>query len=139
MNYYELDTFTQAYITCALWSSIDNDVPLDSNHDGSDIHSESLAHMAKDCDDFRILAAEDLARAYAQRKVPYSDEQAGHDFWLNRNHHGAGFWDRGLGRLGDRLSDAAHSYGDSDLYVGDDGQLYVYFTSVKGICFTPSN
>ena len=51
--------------------------------------------------------------------------QIGHDFWLTRNRHGAGFWDRGLGDVGDRLTKAAHAFGESDLYVGDDGNLYV--------------
>lgn len=129
MDYYELDDFTQAYIICALWSTTDyaNDQggnPLDDCHDGSDIHPDTLAKMSKDCDDFRELVSEDLARAYAQRKVPYSDECAGHDFWLNRNHHGAGFWDRGFGRLGERLSDAAHTYGDAGLYIGDDEKIH---------------
>lgn len=129
MNFYELDTFTRSYVGTALWSSNDNSTdqggePLDSTHDGTDIDSNTLAQMAKDCDEFRALASQDLERAYAQRKVPYSDERAGHDFWLNRNHHGAGFWDRGLGRTGDRLSDAAHSFGGADLYVGDDDLIY---------------
>jgi hypothetical protein len=30
-------------------------------------------------------------------------EQAGIDFWLTRNRHGAGYWDRGLGITGDKL------------------------------------
>ncbi len=53
-----------------------------------------------------------------------SSEQAGHDFWLTRNGHGAGFWDRGLGALGERLSKESKPYGSCDLYVGDDGQIY---------------
>ena len=51
--------------------------------------------------------------------------QAGHDFWLTRNRHGAGFWDRGLGERGQRLTDAAHVYGESYLSIGDDGKVYV--------------
>ena len=44
---------------------------------------------------------------------------------LTRNRHGAGFWDRGHGDKGKRLTDAAHAYGSSDAYLGDDGLLYV--------------
>jgi hypothetical protein len=51
--------------------------------------------------------------------------QAGHDFWLTRNGHGAGFWDRGLGDIGDRLSVAARAFGEVNLYVGDDKKLYL--------------
>jgi hypothetical protein len=50
--------------------------------------------------------------------------RAGHDFWLTRNGHGAGFWDRGLGDLGERLSKAAKVYGEVYLYPGDDGKVY---------------
>jgi hypothetical protein len=40
-------------------------------------------------------------------------DSAGHDFALTRNHHGAGYWCRDLGDLGDRLTTAAHAYGES--------------------------
>lgn len=50
-------------------------------------------------------------------------EQIGHDFILTRNRHGAGFWDRGLGERGDRLTDAAHAYGEIDAYLADDGTI----------------
>ena len=42
---------------------------------------------------------------------------AGFDFWLTRARHGAGFWDRGLGAVGDKLTKAAHVYGSVDLYA----------------------
>ena len=50
-------------------------------------------------------------------------EALGHDFWLTRNGHGAGFWDRGLGELGDRLTGLAKPYGTVDLYITDDGKV----------------
>ena len=53
----------------------------------------------------------------------YDLEQHGHDFALTRNGHGAGYWDRGLGKVGDKLSKAADSYGDCDLYAHD-GKVY---------------
>ena len=40
-----------------------------------------------------------------------SAELAGHDFALTRNGHGTGFWDRGLGAIGDMLTDACKPYG----------------------------
>lgn len=50
---------------------------------------------------------------------------AGHDFALTRNGHGAGFWDRGMGELGERLTDAAHAYGEAVYFVNlsDDAAL----------------
>ncbi len=123
-----LDAFTRAYIECALWSSTieteDGDSePMDDSHDITDLAPACLESMVSDCIDFQAANAELLA------EFKISIERAGHDFWLTRNHHGAGFWgewsDGGrqaeLGRL---LTDAAHAYGSSDLYVGDDGMLY---------------
>lgn len=55
-----------------------------------------------------------------------SNDCNGHDFWLTRNGHGSGFWDRdlphGAGRV---LTDAAHRFGECDLYRGDNGQLFL--------------
>jgi len=52
-------------------------------------------------------------------------EQIGHDLWLTRNGHGAGFFDRGLGEVGDKLSDIAREMGEKNLYIGDDGQIHI--------------
>jgi hypothetical protein len=46
-------------------------------------------------------------------------EYFGHDFLLTRSGHGAGFWDRGLGELGDRLTSAAKVYGDTSVEIID--------------------
>lgn len=53
-------------------------------------------------------------------------QHVGHDFWLTTQHHGAGFWDRGLGTIGDRLTEACQGLEDMlDLYVTDTGLLAV--------------
>ena len=49
----------------------------------------------------------------------------GHDYLLTCEGHGAGFWDRGMGDLGEELTKAAHAEGSLDLYPGDDGLLYI--------------
>lgn len=49
--------------------------------------------------------------------------QHGHDFALTRNHHGAGFWDRGYGEAGTRLSDAEQAYGEHSVITDDDGTV----------------
>ena len=129
--------FCEGYITAALWSSTDESdesggAPLDSNYSASDIASSSLHAMKNDCAKFYKKNKKDL-RTYGNN-VSYSDTHgryglmslAGHDFWLTANGHGAGFWDRDrLPKVvGDRLSDAAKKFA-SDLYVGDDGKIYV--------------
>jgi hypothetical protein len=112
--------FFGAYITCALWSSHDHaddsgGEPLDANYDESDLTLGCRNAMRCDCASFVADCANDLAGL--------DPEQCGHDFWLTRNGHGAGFWDRGLGALGERLTRAAKSHGSVDLYVNDDGKV----------------
>ena len=117
----DLDKFTIGYIACALWSSTDgNQEPLDNNYNIEDIAPNTLQGMVEDCADFQAKNAELLAAisGYGHR------EQAGHDFWLTRNRHGAGFWDRGLDAIGELLTKSSHAYGTVDLYVGDDGKIY---------------
>lgn len=121
-RYNDLDDFTRAYIEAALWSTNDEStpaggVPLDENYDPNDIAPDTLRQMLADCVRFRAENAADL------RELD-TDEQAGHDFWLTREGHGTGFWDRGNGALGERLSEAARRFGEFGLIVGDDGMIH---------------
>src|SRR5574337_1074336 len=123
----EIEQFLSAYAECALWSSTDFDgMPLDDSYGIGDIAPETLAAMREDCADFIASNADDLAEYDTRMKSTgwSGSESAGHDFWLTRNRHGAGFWDRGLGKLGDRLSTAAKVYGSVEMYSGDDGRIY---------------
>lgn len=122
---YDLDGFTRSYMETALWSSTDGSTPdggepLDENYTTDDIPVEESAKMRATCADFVTANADDLAAI--------DPGEAGCDFWLTRNGHGAGFWDRGLGGVGgvgDRLTEAAHVYGEAHVGVDDDGTLYV--------------
>lgn len=97
-----------AYLGCALWSSLDEDgEPLDI-YQISDFSAESRAEAVDDLTDFITSNLSDLA--------DLDPEQVGHDFWLTRNGHGAGFWDCGLGEIGKRLTEAAHSYGSAHCF-----------------------
>uniref|UniRef100_A0A6M3KU12 Uncharacterized protein n=1 Tax=viral metagenome TaxID=1070528 RepID=A0A6M3KU12_9ZZZZ len=126
-----LDNFTRAYIECALWSSYDNSVgyrdedPLDKNHNIDDIDEETLGKMAQDCKKFQE-ENQSILEVLESPNPHYSVEEiAGHDFWLTRNGHGAGFWDGNWPELeGNQLTDASIKYGEFNLYVGDDGKIY---------------
>jgi hypothetical protein len=115
----------EAYIECALWAGLDwdnmigdNPEPLDKVYTASDLAPETREQLRAELDDFAEANARDLAEI--------EPAQVGHDFHLTRNRHGAGFWDRGLGAVGERLTTAAHVYGTCDLYAGDDGRLYAH-------------
>lgn len=125
-----LDEFTRGYIEAAIWSSTDEDGnPLDRNYGESDLDSASLTSMKRDCASFVRRHKRDLEAFVEVARGGRSDDGpwslAGYCFWMNRNGHGVGFWDRDAGAVGDKLSDACKKFGSSDLYVGDDGQLHV--------------
>lgn len=121
--------FFQAYLVCALWSSTECDADgqncrnLDDNYGVEDIAHDSRTAQEEECRSFCESNLDKLQAAVAH--PGYTWERAGHDFWLTRCGHGAGFWDRGLpDNLGDELSDASRLCGNIDPYVGDDGQVY---------------
>ena len=111
-----IDRFTRAYLEAALWSSCDEDGrPLDESYSLCDVAPESLAKAVADCAAFQTDNAAWLS----------GREQEGHDFWLTRNGHGAGFWDGDYPKdMGDALTLASHRFGETDLYVGDDSALH---------------
>jgi hypothetical protein len=145
------DEFLQQYITTALWASTlppygacpacgntavlymwdeddepvcgncserqpNHEPPADENYGSRDLAPETLKKMETDCRNF-----------WRENWKDIQDDPglAGHDFFLTRCHHGAGFWDGNWEReVGKRLTDAAHGYGEVNLYVGDDGLIY---------------
>ena len=110
--------FHNDYLIAALWSSTDDKgEPLDDNYDISDIALKSVNAMLAECDDF-IDYCNKLGIDMDETDHP------GHDFWLTRNGHGAGFWDGGYPINGDALTHAAKTFGSVDLYVGDDNTIY---------------
>jgi hypothetical protein len=119
----DFEDFFSGYITAALWSSMDDDGnSMSEGYSEDDIDAETLLTMQEDCARFMRENATDLAKMAAMTSATMGD--LGYDFWLTRNGHGAGFWDRGAGEIGERLSAAACAYGCIDLYIGDDGKIY---------------
>jgi len=121
-----LEGVVVAYIQCALWSSTDDEgEPLDGLYEAWDLADEAERSMIEDCENFLdVVESSDI-----DWREGWSAEQMGHDFWLTRNGHGAGFWDRyysgDLYEVGQKLTLVAKGFGSSDVYVGDDGKLYV--------------
>lgn len=106
-----MSRFLEGYLECAAW------LVNEAESEDAPLSSEFIAEATADCAKFEAENADDLANAG-------DDAQNGHDFWLTRNGHGAGFWDRGYEEVGERLSEAARKFGECDLYLGDDGRLY---------------
>lgn len=120
--------FISSFLTTALWSSIDDDgEALDARYDISDFAPETRAKLEADCHAFydANAAAINCLGAPVASDGTGCDGMAGHDFWLTRCRHGAGFWD------GDwpephatKLTEAAKAFDNVDLYVGDDGRIH---------------
>lgn len=114
--------FLASYIECALWSSMDESTPqggepMDKNYSAADLAPETLAKFTADCEKFKAANEADLHLRYPA--------YGAHDFWLTRNGHGAGFWDGDWPeQAGERLTKASKTFGECNLYVGDDGKIY---------------
>jgi hypothetical protein len=98
------------YLICVLWTE-----ELDSREIG-EIHPKSLEQATIDVHSFVQKAGSLLD--------DIDEEQIGHDFWLTRNGHGAGFWDRGLGVVGDKLTEICKEFKGIDVTT-DETTIYI--------------
>lgn len=116
-----MNQYTEYYFNTALWSSVDeNGSPLDDKYSLTDLAPETIERAEKDIDAF-IATIEKQGLDTSDHKV----SQLMHDFWLTRNGHGAGFWDGDYEEsLGEALTKLSETFGEIDLYVGDDSLLY---------------
>lgn len=99
---------------------------MDQVYESDDIHPDSLLTMLRDVVDF-VADNLDVIREtpdYLRSRFTESARSIGHDLWLTRNHHGAGFWDRGLGPAGQHLTNSGHEMGPCDLYICEDGRVH---------------
>lgn len=100
-----IDTFYRAYLECAAWA----DAPEGQTQ--LDFTKAAIEEAKTDCvafvDKFRIL-------------IEHDPEQAGHDFWLSRNGHGTGFWDREEiwgEKVAQYLNEASKAFGQKHIEV----------------------
>lgn len=107
-----------AHLATMLWTNTKPD-PEGSDHNGyfeddygpQDATQELAQTIAQDLETCPV----ELLKEYLQSN---SAEQFGHDMSLTRDGHGTGFWDRGLGKLGEALTAWANGLGE--LHVSDD-------------------
>ena len=136
----ELEGVVAGYLECAGWLVNDHEAAseeerergYEGDHRGGPFDEASYARARETVAEL-VAALEDPGDigAYLERIGHARDgstpaERFGHDLWLTRNGHGAGYWDRGLGELGERLSDAARSLGEAYACVADDDDETVH-------------
>ena len=124
------------YVQCALWSSTYEHEDCEDCREGQcnpscDDGEHELSESSRAKMNVELAAFNQEVAALVESKgdgfeMPLSDEQIAHDFWLTREGHGTGFWDRGLGSLGDELTELAKAWGSGGyFYVGEDGKLHI--------------
>ena len=109
----ELGEFCTGYFECAEWL-LPTDTGESDSIDRSKIRGWSAAArkaMVADCRDF-YRSNRALLAQYTEA-TGRDLASAGHDFFLTRERHGAGFWDRGAAPCLRQLTDAAHSAGEA--------------------------
>lgn len=120
---YSYLSFLFAYANAAFTlSKLSDNSEEESKYNIVNLSKKTMIAGIKDCSSF-----------YKQNKTKIEgrESEAGNDFWLTRNGHGAGFWD-GDWEHGEELTKSAHSYGEFELYLGDDNKIYHYHTpSIK--------
>lgn len=119
-SYVDLDDMVEAYLTAALWAETDdNGQPFDKNYSMKDISEEFHNKSKRDCQTFINEINNKL------EDTDFDSEELGHDFWLTRNRHGAGFWDGNYPKsIEEILMKICRRYSEVNLYLGDDGKIY---------------
>lgn len=116
----EISIILDAYLETAMWADADEGI--------------DTGDLSFDEDTVRA-ARKDVQEFYTKTKsitdgINNRDDNFwrlfGHDFWLTRNGHGTGFWDKSnvYEGSGDELSEIATSMGPLNLYI-DDGKIYI--------------
>jgi len=77
------NAFIAAYIEAIYFTDTGD---MDQPETGAELDADFLRESIVDC-----LAMFSRIECYLSDD---NIEQAGHDFWLTRNHHGVGYWDR---------------------------------------------
>lgn len=133
----QIEVMACHYITAALWTE------QDELGDCDNVSSAAKTDANAECADFCAKAGDLIeqvmnAEGYGSHPdcgtVHPAFGAMGHDLWLTRNGHGCGFWDRDElkdvefaegGNLGDALADVARKMGESYVYLGGDGFIYL--------------
>ena len=140
---FNIDQVVEGYWESAMWTTHCNGTVRDGHEEfchgedcdtslgdigltRDDVAAETWPKIHQVCEEFLNLVTQEIGSELLDQlwEWPYGAEGFGHDLWLTRNRHGAGFWDRGQGELGDLLTKWAHAEGEANLTVGDDGMIY---------------
>lgn len=111
--------FFRGYLACALWISTDGSDqgrPIDKDFEISHFTKRALRRAWYECR---------LFYKYNRDAIDAGDAaQAGHDLWLTRNNHGAGFWDGDWPEpAATSLTESARAMGESHVLITSRARL----------------
>jgi len=116
MDKINIDQFVKDYLATASWVTCDSDECQEFTKEAQEIAKQ-------DCITFISLVTTMFGMKKAVKLLTVSGTDlcylAPHDFFLTRNHHGAGFWDKPdvYGQENaDKLTEICHSMGEVDVY-----------------------
>jgi hypothetical protein len=117
LNLGEVDPMVRGYLEAAEWCGLSEEDREALELSVSPKWSRgSLARAEDACEDFMGLVPEEMREAMTPGEM-------GHNLWLTRNRHGAGFWDRGLGPVGEELTKWAHTLGETWATFDEDEEI----------------
>lgn len=117
------DPFLRGYLDAALFTTDDNP-PSGADY----VECGRSDDMFPSLPDYFLARAKEDCGKFEEENTALLEQagdawQNGSDFWYTRNHHSVGFWDRGYpDEVADPLTEAAHKFGEPDLYPDEIGQ-----------------
>lgn len=119
-NTLKLSDVVNKYLYCALYTSTQDDelnTPFDEQFRIEDFTTTAKDNAVIDCSSLIDLVSS------AGIEYTGTSTQFGYDFWLTRNHHGAGFWDRD-DENGDEITAIVHAnFRELNLFKTEDGKV----------------
>lgn len=109
-----------SYLQTMQWATTDGD---DNYLEDYEVSEEARQAAVVACARFLAKHGKDMEVVLLGQDYTY--ELAGHDLFLTREGHGAGFWDRELGHYGDVFTKYSKGIGACEPYVGDDQLIYM--------------
>lgn len=108
---FSIKTILENYLECALWTAELDDRTI------FEVSKASAEKAEKEIVEFVKKAGELL--------YGLTDEQIGHDIWLSRNGHGAGFFDRELGGKEKQLQEIARGMGERNVFADPHSEIII--------------
>lgn len=114
---FDIKQVVDSYLETALWADSDEDNADFEGKTINDVDPQSRVEAQADIEKFISIAQQQAPEELAT----YDASQLGHNIWLSRNGHSAGFFDDN----NDKLQDIARNMKGKYMYVGDDQAVYI--------------